>query len=159
MSLLLSLGLIHQLMNVYCLPEGFCLAGLALCLDPVCLDEGKVEGLTLGFGVSKALSPDPRAQTPLQGQPATGPRSGETALQKTDGQQCLCASLRRSRLGLSLDLHPSPRLVICWSRFCISRVLAHDLTLCKGSVSAGMNDVATCPRTSSWQRQSQDTQD
>ena len=59
MSLLLSLGLIHQLMNVYCLPEGFCLAGLALCLDPVCLDEGKVEGLTLGFGVSKALSQTP----------------------------------------------------------------------------------------------------
>ena len=51
MSLLISLGLIHQLMNVYCLPEGSCLAGLALCLDPVCLDEGKVEGLTLEFGV------------------------------------------------------------------------------------------------------------
>lgn len=71
MSLLLSPGLIHQLMNVYCLPEGFCLAGLALCLDPVCLDEGKVEGLTLGFGMSKALYPDPRAQTPPQGQSAT----------------------------------------------------------------------------------------
>lgn len=140
MSLLISLGLIHQLMNVYCLPEGSCLAGLALCLDPVCLDEGKVEGLTLEFGVSKALYPDPKAQTPAQGQSATEPRSGERALRKSDGQQCPCHSLRRSRLGLSLDLHPSPRLVICWSRFCISRVLAHDLTLSKGSVSAGTNE-------------------
>lgn len=73
MSLLISLRLIHQLMNVYCLPEGSCLAGLALCLDPVCLHEGKVEGLTLGFGVSKALYPDPKAQTPPQGQSATEP--------------------------------------------------------------------------------------
>lgn len=55
-------------MNVYCLPESFCLAGLALCLDPLCLDEGKDGGPTLGSGVSKALYPDPRAQTPPQGQ-------------------------------------------------------------------------------------------
>ena len=127
-------------MNVYCLPESFCLAGLALCLDPLCLDEGKDGGPTLGSGVSKALYPDPRAQTPPQGQSVTEPRSREAALQKSDGQPCPFPGLHRSRLGFSLDLHPSPRLVIFWSRFCVSSILAHDLTLCKGSVSAGMNE-------------------
>lgn len=72
MSLLISLGLIHQLMNVYCLSDSSCPAGLACSLDQHSLDqrdlrEGKDGGPALRSGIPRALCPDPRGVNLPQG--------------------------------------------------------------------------------------------
>lgn len=67
MSLLISLGLIHQLMNAYCLTDSSCPGDLACSMDQWDLREGKDGGPALWSGISRALCPDPKGVNLPQG--------------------------------------------------------------------------------------------